>query len=58
MAKLDRWVEQAPGRTRRGRGWRRLIPGIGAFFTPLDLTGEKRREKKKRKVFFFANRVF
>lgn len=40
MAKLDRWVEQHRRDPARSR-LRRLIPGIGAFFTPLDLTGEK-----------------
>ena len=40
MAKLDRWVEQHRADPARSR-LRRLIPGIGAFFTPLDLTGEE-----------------
>ena len=48
MAKLDRWVEQHRADPARSR-LRRLIPGIGAFFTPLDLTGEKRKNS-----FFFA----
>ena len=39
MAKLDRWVEQHRADPARSR-LRRLIPGIGAFFTPLDLTGK------------------
>ena len=39
MAKLDRWVREHRADPARSR-LRRLIPGIGAFFTPLDLTGE------------------
>jgi hypothetical protein len=45
MAKLDRWVGEHRADPARSR-LRRLIPGIGAFFTPLDLTGEEGEERR------------